>query len=304
MPIQQMLLGAGGGIVEGQWISDNLGNGAGTWTCPAGVTSVSAACMGGGGSGVMAGGGGVPYAGGGGGACAYKNNIAVSPGTTYNLFVGAGAAAQAGGATSNGQDTWFINATTLKAAGGHSRDYTSDADGGAVADCVGDGAYAGGDGAGSGGGLGGEGSTSDGGQGGNYQNTGTGGTGGQAGGGGGASGSTIGGPSAAAGGLGGQLGAFIGAGGAGGAGNYQKGGAGGGGGSLGGAAGGPGGSTFTITNIDAYIGGGGGHKGGGGGAQGALNVVGIYWGSGSPGRVRLIWPGDTRQFPSTNIGDV
>ena len=51
------------------------------WTCPAGVTSVSVVCIGAGGTGGAYGGSG--------GSLAYKNNISVSPGTTYTIIVGA-----------------------------------------------------------------------------------------------------------------------------------------------------------------------------------------------------------------------
>ena len=57
-----------------------------TWTAPAGVTKISVVLVGGGGGGSQGAGG---Y-GGGGGALAYKNNITVVPGVTYNLTVGAG----------------------------------------------------------------------------------------------------------------------------------------------------------------------------------------------------------------------
>ena len=51
------------------------------WTCPSGVTSVSVVCIGAGGTGGAYGGSG--------GSLAYKNNISVSPGTTYTIIVGA-----------------------------------------------------------------------------------------------------------------------------------------------------------------------------------------------------------------------
>jgi len=62
--------------------------GANTWTCPAGVYSINVVCVGGGAGGASYYGGG-----GGGGALAWKNNIAVVPGTVYNLFVGGGGGA-------------------------------------------------------------------------------------------------------------------------------------------------------------------------------------------------------------------
>ena len=51
------------------------------WTCPSGVTSVSVVCIGAGGTGGAYGGSG--------GSLAYKNNISVTPGTTYTIIVGA-----------------------------------------------------------------------------------------------------------------------------------------------------------------------------------------------------------------------
>ena len=50
------------------------------WECPVGVTSVSVVCVGAGGTGGAYGGSG--------GSLAYKNNITVTPGTTYSIAVG------------------------------------------------------------------------------------------------------------------------------------------------------------------------------------------------------------------------
>lgn len=59
------------------------------WQCPSNVTSVSVLCIGGGGGG----GGGSSNAGGGaGGNLRYRNNISVTPGQNYQVFVGAGGA--------------------------------------------------------------------------------------------------------------------------------------------------------------------------------------------------------------------
>ena len=94
-----------------------ISTGTTTWTCPAGVFSVSAECYAGG----AAGGGatGNPAAGGGGGGGGYVKNttIAVVPGTTYNVSVAATATGTTG-AGANGTDTWFISAATLLAKGG------------------------------------------------------------------------------------------------------------------------------------------------------------------------------------------
>lgn len=98
-----------------------------TWTAPAGVTSVEVECWGGGGGG---GGGrftGDPfrYAGSGGGGGAYaKETIAVTPGNTYDVVVGAGGSggAAGGGGPSNdgaaGGDTYFDAGADVLAKGG------------------------------------------------------------------------------------------------------------------------------------------------------------------------------------------
>ena len=56
-----------------------------TWTCPSKVNTVHAVCVGGGGGGAGSGDGGN---GGGGGGLGWKNNIAVTAGQTYNVYVG------------------------------------------------------------------------------------------------------------------------------------------------------------------------------------------------------------------------
>ena len=60
-----------------------------TWVAPAGVTSVSAVVVGGGGGGASRSFG---FFGGGAGGLAYRNNITVTPGTSYTVTVGAGGA--------------------------------------------------------------------------------------------------------------------------------------------------------------------------------------------------------------------
>ena len=70
---------SGGGGNAGQ--QEYTTPGTYTWTCPAGVTSVSVVCIGGGGTGGAYGGSG--------GSLAYKNNITVTPGTSYTIIVGA-----------------------------------------------------------------------------------------------------------------------------------------------------------------------------------------------------------------------
>lgn len=91
-----------------------------TWTCPAYVTTVWARCWGGGGSGggitatpssTLVGGGGA------GGAFAEVLAVSVVPGTTYTVTVGATRTGSTGSGAA-GNDTWFINNTTVLAKGG------------------------------------------------------------------------------------------------------------------------------------------------------------------------------------------
>ena len=67
-----------------------------SWICPSGVTAIAIHMIGGGGSGCM-GGGGTPVSGGGGGGGVYINDsLAVVPGTSYSVIVGAGGASLPG----------------------------------------------------------------------------------------------------------------------------------------------------------------------------------------------------------------
>lgn len=83
----------------------------GTWTAPAGVTSVQAECWGGGGNGGGAGSSGnaVGSGGGGGGGAYAKKQLTVVPGNVYTVTVGTGGAP--------GGDTWFSTALTVLAKG-------------------------------------------------------------------------------------------------------------------------------------------------------------------------------------------
>jgi len=123
-----------------------------SWTAPAGVTSICVVAVGGG-----AGGTGVLMAGGGGGL-GYKNNITVAPGSSYTVVVGAGGQGTDTTYPSvwpEGDDSYFISATTVKGGGGGKggSSYTSKNGG----DFVGDGGGNGGDATtfGAGGGAGG-----------------------------------------------------------------------------------------------------------------------------------------------------
>ena len=88
-----------------------------TWTAPAGITKCSVVLVGGGGGGKKGAGG----QGGGGGALAWKNNITVVPGTTYNIIVGVGgtygsSANNHGG--DGGNSTFTVGSDTYVAYGG------------------------------------------------------------------------------------------------------------------------------------------------------------------------------------------
>jgi hypothetical protein len=270
--------------------------GANTWTVPANVTSVSIVMVGGGGA------GGDNYgAGGGGGALTYINNLSVVPGNTYSLSVGASGSSS----SRTGGTSWFSNSTFLYAGGGSGGSggsgpaRTSGGGGGA-------GGYAGN------GGIGGA-------------NT----TGGISGGNGGTGGGLVPGLVTYSGGKGGDsvlgqvrtgsAGAGVGGSGAGGAGGYIKG-CGGGGISFqgqssvdnGGNATTPGAATAAgATAANTTNGGSGGNSaitvgvstqfnyngptyGGGGGG-----LLGVTYGG--PGFVRIIWPGDVRQYPTTMV---
>lgn len=134
---------------------------SGTFTVPAGVTTIKVEAWGGGA------GGSTGYGGGGGGAFAGSNALTVIPGTTYTVTVGNG-----GAALNNGGNSSF--GTLIIANGGGNVNGTSGNLGGTVAKSTGAVRYAGGNGAnGTGrGGGGGGGSAGAGGAGGNGGNSG------------------------------------------------------------------------------------------------------------------------------------
>jgi len=87
-----------------------------SWTCPAGVTSVCVVAVGGGG------GGGYQWSsgGGGGGGLGWKNNIAVTPGTSYTVVVGVGGSANIANAYQSGTEggnSYFISLATVAGYG-------------------------------------------------------------------------------------------------------------------------------------------------------------------------------------------
>jgi len=202
---------------------------------------------------------------GGGGALAYANNISVTPGTSYTVVVGAAGSCQGGAACQNIGKPSSFNGTCVTAGGG----FVS-----ASASCGGTVIHGTGGNGGSGcansiygGGGGGAGGYS--GNGGNGNgSTGTGGNG-SGGGGGGGSGSG-----------GGGVG-IMGQGSNGAGGVWPNGGGGGSGGSCG--------QPCTGTRSGGLFGGGGAYP--------------LPRTSGGGGAVRIVWPGTTRQFPSTCVGN-
>ena len=237
-----------------------------SWVAPAGVTSVSVVAVGGGSSRYTS-------AGGSGGGLGYKNNINVTPGSSYTVVVGAGVNSNTSG---NGGDSYFNTLATVKGGGGiggTGGTFTGDGGGnggGQLSNCFGGGGA---------GGYSGNGGAPSCGYGNGFAGTGGGGGGG------------------------GQGVQFC----------YGQGGPGGGVGILGLGSSGAGG-TGGVVNPPTGGGGGSGGTSGvyatsagvyGGGAGISRNCVGTVFGSASGcGAVRIIWPGTTRSFPSTNTGNL
>jgi hypothetical protein len=280
-----------------------------TWTCPPGVSSISVVCVGGGGSGYG------PWTGtygGSGGGLGYKNNYPVTPGSTYTVRVGYG-----GFGSTQGQSSYFVSLYTVSGWGGGNgaNGYGSDGNGpnsnSYGGGWVGDNGGAGGTytsyaGAGAGG-YGYSGGNS------NVNGQGGGGAGGYpysstyGGGGGGGVGlygqgsnglcyNTGWYPYSTGNAVGyGRMGAY--------AGSVGSAGTSGGGGSGGenGFAGENGPYTYGEGGGNSgYPGSRGGNCGGGGGPGGTSYT---RYSHGGVGGVRIVWPGSTRQFPSTNVGD-
>lgn len=264
-----------------------------SFVVPAGVTSISVVAVGGG-AGGRAYSGSNGYDTGGGGGLRWSNNISVTPGETLSVSVGVG-----GAGTNNFSGNSGGNSSVRR---------------GCVAFAQGNGGstYVGGGGSGTG--------TTGGGNGGNGS------TGVSRGGGGGAAGySGNGGAGATS--INGFGGSGGGAGGGASGGTYTigcctynwSGGGGGGVGLLGEGASGAGGTRAPLQFPNYTPGGSGGgtsrdgnsgrevgglYGGGGGGA--GTNPAGNFYvaGCGGNGAVRIIWPGNTRLFPSTNTGDL
>ncbi len=272
-----------------------------TWVAPTGVTRVSFVVVGGGagssttfcvclcpnyrtyGSG-----------GGGGGALAYRNCVSVSPGSGYTVVVGTGGA----WTLSGGASSVTISGVNTTAGGGSVSSTPSGGAGGTPSGTFAN-AFSGGAGgnggtplnslAGGGGGGGAAGYGGNGASGGGMNSAGSSNTGTNVGAGGGGGGGRNCCSSNRGGGAGGGVGILgVGANGAGG--TFP---AGGGGGGSGGAAGSSG---------SGRSGGSGGAYGGGAGGNGYAGCS--VQPAGGGGAVRIIWPGNTRQFPSTCTGDV
>ena len=298
---------------SGQRMYGSVGNvvgDSGTWTCPSYVTSVCVLCIGGGGGGDNGLG---SYAGGGGGL-AWKNNIPVTPGQSYQIVVGhGGQGGYSGYSASDGQDggdSYFMNTSTIVGRGGGGGGTSNGAGGGYTGDGGGTGGNGGngsqGNGAGGGGAAGYNGNGGNGG-GGSAESGGSSGSGGGAGGGG------VGGSKAYYGSTSEQdLESSAGSGG--GTGVYGQGSNGAGGYGTGSNAAGKGGSGGQdAQNTDMISTQPGGWAGGGGAQAHAifttsanshyLNDYGRDGGRGSAGVVRIIW-GPGRSFPSTNTEDV
>lgn len=241
-----------------------------SWVAPSGVTSVSVVAVGGGGAGTGLGSYPCCYAviSGGGGGLGYKNNYSVNSGCSYTVVVGKGGLKQV--PCSMGDNSYFVSTAVVAGKGGW-RCRTS------VYGCF----------VGDGGGVGGCGQNSSAGQ-----NTGGGGAGGYSGKGGNGGTPNSNGSTGVGGGAGGGYGGL--------------GGTGGGVGILGSGCSGAGGTSGSA-----------GGKGGSGGSNGTLGTSGIYGGggnaniiacanstTGAKGAVRIIWPGNTRSFPSTCTGDL
>ncbi len=275
-----------------------------TWTAPQGVTSVSVVAIGGGASGRQVDGG----AGGGGGGLGWKNNIAVTPGSSYTVVVGAGGADTVTFNSVAGGQSYFNSAATVAGNGGSAGSNGTTGTGGLGATSgsyTGDGGGNGGRGrfgyatsyAGGGGGAGGY--SGAGGNAGGYIKTGTAtdpktglpydiiegtpataaATGSGAGGGGGGSSATA-------------------RGGGGGVGIYGRGADGAAGGLNAESPNGGSGGTSGGVQGGGALGQGGAYGGGGSGSDTTGNAANCKGGNGA---VRIIW-GSNRSFPITNVG--
>ena len=117
---------------------------SGSWIVPAGVTSLTIECIGGGGAGGYVHGSGVLFrnSGGGGGGAYAKSVVTVTGGETVSVIVGKGGHAWAsdGNQVDGGASEVSINSTiVVKAAGGKTvkgQNITTGAAGGSTDDCI------------------------------------------------------------------------------------------------------------------------------------------------------------------------
>jgi hypothetical protein len=274
-----------------------------TWVVPSGVTSISVLTIGSGGSGAYGIRQGCPCCGyeycggtgGGGGGLSFNNNYSVTPGTSYHVYVGAG-----GVGSTLGTRIYLSSYSSPIVYGQNGSNGNGPG--------LGTGGYGGGGYGGNGGGPAGYNSYSCG-----YSCTGGGGgAGGYSGAGGLAGGSyAVHAPGFTA---------YAGNGGGGGGGargQYTAGGGGGGGvGLYGQGSNGSAGSNNCCPTYQGGRGGSGGSNGGkrcgisagiggaygGGGGAGNGFGYGSYPSAGGSGAVRIVWPGNTRSFPSTDVG--
>lgn len=286
MTLAKNLIAAAGNAAAGRGEAIFTTTGSNSWVVPAGVTSISAVCIGGGGGGDASASGG---SGGRGGDLRYYNNLSVTPGETLTITVGAGGTAGAT-PTAGGFSRIARSATTLLEAGGGAEGSTggsgntTNGTSSTIAGSIGGGnggtganpgidTTSGGGGAGGYSGAGGNGNTGDGGNG----------SGGGGGGGGGGGQDDLGGP-------GGGVNVFgSGPNGVGGTGTASNGDCATGGsygdGGLNNSTSGIGGE-FLVNNFGA----------GGGGADNITESS-----VGGRGVVRIVWPGNSRSFPSTDV---
>ena len=261
--IQQVMAALGGAAAPGQQVFTS----SGTFTVPAGVTSICAVAVGRGQNGAAGDGMGTAGRGGEGGTLSYTNALSVTPGESLTVTIATSTSSSTGETTLKRSSTVLLAARAGGQTSGQANVGTSFAGGTAPAP-------AGGYGSG-GGGAGGY--SAAGGAGGS---TGGGGSAGSGGSGGGGGSGNITEYSGGGGGVG-----LLGAGSNGAAGSASGGGGGGGSGGGAGTSGGAGGA--------------GGNYGGGGGGGDIINEG----GSGGGGALRIIW-GAGRSYPSTNTGDV
>lgn len=299
---QFLLMGGESGPPPGQQAYTTAGTYS--WVAPAGVTSISVVVVGGGGGGET----NYENDGGGGGALAWVNNRTVVPGNSYSVTVGAGGArgtygvrpipqSDTGAGYPGGTSSMSSLGVTVEATGGGGASYLNylPGPGGTFS------SPSGGGGNGGAGGSSGEWSGAGGGGAGGY--TGNGGDGGNMGAGGTTGANGAGGGGAGGGGSGPFSNAF---------GDYYQwpGNRGGGVGILGQGSSGSGVAPTFFNYGQAGGHGSGGAYGYGGNGGGLLTYADppsevIESGlAGASGAVRIIWPGTTRQFPSTNTGDL